>query len=235
MDCAEVGGNGKGKTEMTIIKTGPASATETEVDPVVLVVEDDELVRTSIDGLLRSAGYRVVAYPSASEFLESKIPETVCCLITDVRLPRVSGLDLQDELARRGQNIPIIFMTGHGDIPMTVRAMKAGAVDFLSKPFRDQDMLDAVTTALEADRKQRKSDGELEGHRARFATLTSREKEVLQLVASGLLNKQAAGELGLSEITVKLHRASMMKKMEARTLAQLMRIVEALERSSVQG
>lgn len=218
---------------MTIAKTGMPSANAGEGDPIVLVVEDDELVRISIDGLLRSAGYQVVAYSSAGDFLDAKIPETVCCLVTDVRLPRVSGLALQDELARRGLPIPIIFMTGHGDIPMTVRAMKAGAVDFLSKPFRDQDMLDAVGVALEADRVRRKSDGEMADHRARFATLTAREKQVLELVATGLLSKQVAGELGLSEMTVKLHRASMMKKMETRTLAQLMRVVEALERSSL--
>jgi FixJ family two-component response regulator len=202
---------------------------------VVLVVEDDDLVRTSIDRLLRSAGYKVVTYPSATDFLDATIPENACCLITDVRLPRVSGLALQEELARRGQRLPIIFMTGHGDIPMSVRAMKAGAVDFLSKPFRDQDMLDAVGVALEADQARRKSDGQLAGHRDRFESLTSREKQVLELVSTGLLNKQVAGELGLSEITVKLHRASMMKKMEARTVAQLMRIVEALERNSVQA
>lgn len=220
---------------MTLAKTKSFSSAGVEGDPIVLVVEDDELVRTSIDALLRSAGYRVITYASAGDFLDATVLDTVCCLITDVRLPRVSGLDLQDELTRRGRRLPIIFMTGHGDIPMSVRAMKAGAVDFLSKPFRDQDMLDAVAVALETDRKRRKSDSELAGHRARFETLTSREKEVLKLVASGLLNKQAAGELGLSEITVKLHRASMMKKMETRTLAQLMRIVEALERSSMQG
>lgn len=218
---------------MTIGKTGTFGGGGIGSDPVVLVVEDDELVRTSIDGLLRSAGYKVVTYPSASDFLDANVPETVCCLITDVRLPQVSGLALQEELARRGQRLPIIFITGHGDIPMSVRAMKAGAVDFLPKPFRDQDMLDAVGVALEADRARRKSDGELAAHRAHFAALTAREKQVLELVATGLLNKQVAGELGLSEITVKLHRASMMKKMETRTLAQLMRIVEALERSII--
>ena len=215
---------------MTIAKAAVSRANPGESAPIVLVVDDDELVRISIDGLLRSAGYHVVTYSSAGDFLDAKIPDSVCCLVTDVRLPRVSGLALQDELMRRGQSIPIIFMTGHGDIPMTVRAMKAGAVDFLSKPFRDQDMLDAVAVALEADRLRRKSDGELASYRARFATLTSREKQVLELVATGLLSKQVAGELGLSEMTVKLHRASMMKKMEARTLAQLMRVVEALER-----
>jgi FixJ family two-component response regulator len=218
---------------MTIAKTAVSSAKAGESGPIVLVVEDDELVRISIDGLLRSAGYQVVAYASAGAFLDAKIPETVCCLVTDVRLPHVSGLALQDELARRGQPIPIIFMTGHGDIPMSVRAMKAGAVDFLSKPFRDQDMLDAVGVALEADRVRRKSDDDLADHRARFATLTPREKQVLERVATGLLSKQIAGELGLSEMTVKLHRASMMKKMQARTLAQLMRAVEALERGSL--
>lgn len=224
----------RGKAGMVITKVSPAGGGADDI-PTVLVVEDDELVRIAIDGLLRSAGYKVVTFPSATAFLDEPIPETVCCLVTDVRLPQVSGLALQDELARRAQQVPIIFMTGHGDIPMTVRAMKAGAVDFLSKPFRDQDMLDAVSMALESDRTRKRSDGELADHRGRFAMLTPREKQVLELVATGLLNKQVAGQLGLSEITVKLHRASMMKKMGARTLAQLMRIVEALERSSIRA
>jgi FixJ family two-component response regulator len=202
-------------------------------DPVVLIVEDDEQVRGSIESLLRSSGYKAIGYASAAEFLEAKLPDAQRCLIADVRLPRISGLDLQAELERRGHRIPTIFMTGHGDIPMSVRAMKAGAVDFLPKPFREQDMLDAVATALEADRASRDADRGLADLRARRDALTSREREVLQLVSTGLLNKQVAGELGLSEITIKLHRSSMMKKMGARTLAQLMRMVEALERGSL--
>jgi FixJ family two-component response regulator len=203
-------------------------------EPVVLVVEDDGDVRRAIEALLHSAGYQCLAYASATDFLDAPLPDTVRCLVADVRLPRVSGLDLQAELERRGQHIPTIFMTGHGDIPMSVRAMKAGAVDFLPKPFRDQDMLDAIAAALEADKVRRGAEKGLAELRARYESLTAREREVLRLVASGLLSKQVAGELGLSEITIKIHRASLMKKMGARTLAQLMRSVEALERNSLQ-
>ena len=203
-------------------------------DPLVLIVEDDEALRDSLASLLRSAGYKSLPFGSVSEFLAAELPSTVRCLIADVRLPRVSGLDLPTELARRNLSIPTIFMTGHGDIPMSVRAMKEGAVDFLAKPFRDQDMLDAVATALERDRGRRRAEGSLAELRARHDRLTQREREVLGHVATGLLNKQIAGELGLSEITVKLHRSSVMRKMGAQSLAQLIRMVEALERNSLQ-
>lgn len=203
--------------------------------PIVLIVDDDELVRKSVDGLVRSAGYRSALYQSAVELLSKPLPEGIRCLVTDVRLPLVSGLDLQTELAKRGERVPILFMTGHGDIPMSVRAMKAGAVDFLSKPFRDQDILDAISCALAEDIRLRKLESELESLRARYASLTSREHEVLRLVSAGLLNKQVAKELGLSEITVKLHRGTAMRKMRAHTLAQLVRMMEALERGTIQG
>ncbi|AYG63727.1 DNA-binding response regulator (plasmid) [Rhizobium jaguaris] len=203
--------------------------------PIVLIVDDDELVLKSVDGLVRSAGYRSALYPSAVELLSKPLPEGVRCLVADVRLPLVSGLDLQAELAKRGERVPILFITGHGDIPMSVRAMKAGAVDFLSKPFRDQDILDAIACALAEDIRLKELEGELESLRARYESLTSREREVLQMVSSGLLNKQVACELGLSEITVKLHRGSAMRKMGALTLAQVVRMMEAIERGTLQG
>jgi len=201
-------------------------------EPVVLVVEDDPLVRGSMDSLFRSAGLRSKCYASAREVLDEAFPETVCCIVLDVRLPQLSGLDLQAELSRRGCSIPIVFVTGHGDIPMSVKAMKAGAVDFLAKPFRDQDMLDAVTAALAKDRIRRESEAGSQLVRSRVATLTARESQVMKLVVSGLLNKQIAGELGLSEVTVKLHRSAVMRKMEARTLADLVRMAEMLERGA---
>ncbi|WP_262269479.1 response regulator transcription factor [Microvirga yunnanensis] len=202
--------------------------------PIVLIVDDDELVLKSIDGLVRSAGYRSALYASAVELLSKPLPEGVRCLVADVRLPLLSGLDLQAELAKRGERIPILFITGHGDIPMSVRAMKAGAVDFLPKPFRDQDMMDAIACALVEDIRMKDQESELDSLRARYGSLTSREREVLQLVSSGLLNKQVASELGLSEITVKLHRGSAMRKMRAQTLAQVVRMMEALERGALQ-
>lgn len=203
-----------------------------EAEPVVLVVEDDPLVRGSMDSLFRSAGLQSKCYASAREVLDDAFPETVCCIVLDVRLPQLSGLDLQTELARRGCRIPIVFVSGHGDIPMSVRAMKAGAVDFLAKPFRDQDMLDAVTAALAKDRSRRESEAGFQLLQSRFTTLTSRESQVMKLVVQGLLNKQIAGELGLSEVTVKLHRSAMMRKMEARTLADLVRMAEVLKRGA---
>ena len=201
-------------------------------EPVVLVVEDDPLVRGSMDSLFRSAGLESKCYASAREVLDDAFPNTVCCIVLDVRLPQLSGLDLQAELTRRGCSIPIVFVTGHGDIPMSVKAMKAGAVDFLAKPFRDQDMLDAVTAALAKDRIRRESEAGFQLVQSRFGTLTARESQVMKLVVSGLLNKQIAGELGLSEVTVKLHRSAVMRKMDARTLADLVRMAEALERGS---
>nr|WP_207796761.1 response regulator [Sphingomonas oleivorans] len=199
--------------------------------PLVVIVDDDEIVRRSIGSLLRSIGLRTALFSSAQELLDADLPEDVGCIVMDVRLPRMSGLEFQTRLRKRGDDRPLIFITGHGDIPMTVRAMKAGAIDFLAKPFRDQDILDAVNVALARDRESRQAKASLADIRARLATLTPREREVMTLVASGLLNKQAAGELGLSEVTVKLHRASLMKKMRARTIAQLVRMVEALERA----
>ena len=202
--------------------------------PIVLIVDDDDLVLKSVDCLVRSAGYRSALYSNAVELLSKPLPEGVRCLVTDVRLPLVSGLDLQSELAKRGERVPILFITGHGDIPMSVRAMKAGAVDFLSKPFRDQDLLDAIAWALAEDIRLKELESELESLRARYELLTSREREVLQLVSRGLLNKQVGGELGLSEITVKLHRGSAMRKMRARTLAEVVRMMEAIERGTLQ-
>src|SRR3979409_1147079 len=197
-------------------------------EPIVFVVEDDASMGRALSNLFQSVGLQVEVFGAASEMLQSKLPDVASCLVLDVRLPGLSGLDFQTELAKANIHIPIIFMTGHGDIPMTVRAMKGGAVDFLTKPFRDQDMLDAVVTAIERDRKRREAD-KLVGHlQALFETLTPREREILALVASGLMNKQIAAEIGLAEITVKIHRGHIMKKMGARSLADLVRMAEML-------
>ena len=196
--------------------------------PTVLVVDDDSDLREALGSLLRSIGLNVALYRTARELLSANRVEGPGCLVLDVRLPGVSGLDFQAQLARAGINMPIIFMTGHGDVPMTVRAMKAGAVDFLTKPFRDQDMLDAVTAALERDRARRETEKEASGVRQLYAALTPREKEVMGFVTKGLMNKQIAGELGLSEITVKIHRGNVMRKMAARSLADLVRMAESL-------
>jgi FixJ family two-component response regulator len=200
----------------------------TDSQPIVFVVEDDPSMRAALTNLFRSVDLRVEAFGSATEFLQSKLPDVASCLVLDIRLPGVSGLDFQNELAQANVRIPIIFMTGHGDIPMTVRAMKAGAIDFLSKPFRDQDMLDAVATAIERDRRTRRETKILADIQSRFETLTPREREVMTLVAAGLMNKQIAAEIGLAEITVKIHRGRIMKKMAARSLAELVRMSEAL-------
>jgi FixJ family two-component response regulator len=202
----------------------PANARE----PLVFIVEDDESMRRALSNLFQSVGLEVELFGSASEMLQSKFPDVASCLVLDIRLPGLSGLDFQAELAKASIHIPIIFMTGHGDIPMSVRAMKGGAVDFLTKPFRDQDMLDAVMTAIERDRKRREADKIVAGLQIHFETLTPREREILALVSSGLMNKQIAAELGLAEITVKIHRGHIMKKMGAKSLADLVRKAETL-------
>ena len=202
----------------------PSSARE----PIVFVVEDDPSVCRALSNLFESVGMQVEVFGTASEMLQSKLPDVASCLVLDVRLPGLSGLDFQTELAKANINIPIIFMTGHGDIPMTVRAMKGGAVDFLTKPFRDQDMLDAVVKAIERDRQRREADRIVVDLQALFETLSTREREILALVSAGLMNKQIAAELGLAEITVKIHRGRIMKKMRARSLADLLRKAETL-------
>jgi FixJ family two-component response regulator len=201
---------------------------EPQSRPIVFVVDDDASVRNALASLFRSVDLRAELFGSAPELLSSKLPDVASCLVLDIRLPGLSGLDFQTELAKANIHIPIIFMTGHGDIPMTVRAMKAGAVDFLSKPFRDQDMLDAVATAIERDRKRRENEKAASDLRTLFETLTAREREVMTFVTAGLMNKQIAGEMGVSEITVKIHRGHTMKKMGARSLADLVRMAEAL-------
>jgi FixJ family two-component response regulator len=197
-----------------------------ETDGVVFVVDDDASLRESLKNLVRSVGLRVEAFPSAGEFLRSKLPDVPGCLVLDVRLPGLSGLDLQKRMAEAHVEIPIIFITGHGDIPMTVQAMKAGAVEFLTKPFRDQELLDAIQQALERDRQAREQRAETEGLRRRFDSLTPREMEVMELMVAGLLNKQIAAELGASETTVKIHRHKVMEKMGAGSLAELVKMAE---------
>ena len=191
---------------------------------IVFVVDDDPSVRRAIKRLIGSVGVRVELFGSAQEFLRSTRPDAPSCLVLDIRLPGISGLDFQRELAEANIHIPIIFITAHGDIPMTVRAMKAGAVEFLTKPFRDQDLLDAIHVALERDGTKRQQDAEIATLRERLESLTPREREVLPLVVSGLLNKQIAGEIGTSETTVKVHRSQLMRKMGADSLAELVRL-----------
>src|SRR5215204_1728833 len=199
-----------------------------ESEAIVFVVDDDPSMRKALSNLFRSVGLRAEVFGSARELLDSELPEVASCLVLDIRLPGPSGLDFQAELAKANIQIPIIFMTGHGDIPMTVKAMKAGAVDFLTKPFRDQDMLDAVTAAIERDRKSRQEAKILSDLKARFATLSAREQEVLTLVTAGLMNKQVAAEIGIAEITVKIHRGNIMRKMAAKSLAELVKMAQAL-------
>ena len=206
----------------------PVAPAPKEVVPIVFVVDDDEELRLALDNLFRSVGLQARLFGSAAEFLKADAGDTPGCLVLDIRLPGVSGLEFQGQLARAGVNLPIVFMTGHGDVPMSVRAMKAGAVDFLTKPFRDQDMLDAVTAAIDADRRRRATEEAGRDVRSRFESLSPREREVMTLVTRGLMNKQVAGELGLSEITVKLYRAQAMRKMDADTLADLVRMAEQL-------
>jgi len=195
---------------------------------IVYIVDDDQLLRESLSSLLRSIGLRVEIFASVADFLAFKRPDAPCCLVLDVRLQGISGLDFQNELVKNEETVPIVFMTGHGDIAMTVRAMKAGAIDFLAKPFRDQDFLDAVAMALSKDLDQREVSKGMAQLRSHYQTLTVREQGIMALAASGLMNKQIASEVCLSEITVKIHRASVMRKMDARTFAELVRMAEAL-------
>ena len=199
-----------------------------ETDAMVFVVDDDAPMRESLKNLIRSVGLRVELFSSAQEFLRSKRLDLPSCLVLDVRLPGLSGLDLQKRTTEAGMEIPIIFITGHGDIPMSVRAMKAGAVEFLTKPFRDQDLLDSIQEALERDRKAREERAALQELRSRFASLTPRERELMERVVAGLLNKQIGAELGTSETTVKIHRHQVMEKMGAGSLPELVRMADRL-------
>ncbi|MBV8681394.1 MAG: response regulator transcription factor [Caulobacteraceae bacterium] len=197
-------------------------------EPVVLVVDDDEDLRESLESLLRSVDLRVVAFPSARAFLEADLPHAPCCLLLDVRMPDLSGLDLQAELAREEVKIPIVFMTAHGDVPMAVKALRSGAINFLTKPFRDQDLLDAIKPALEMARRQHEEARRRSDIHARFAEVTSREREVLGRVLTGRMNKQIAFDLGISEVTVKIHRGNLMRKLGARSMVDLIAAADAL-------
>jgi FixJ family two-component response regulator len=197
--------------------------------PVVHIVDDDDSLRQGLASLLRSVGLNARTYGTTQEFLQTDRLEAPGCIVLDIRLPGISGLDFKEQLAGLGIRLPVILMTGHGDIPMSVRAMKAGAVDFLPKPFRDQDMIDAVSIAINRDRVLREKEGQSLAIADRYATLSPREREVMALVTAGKLNKQVAAELGLSEVTVKIHRGAAMRKMEARSLADLVRMADTLK------
>jgi RNA polymerase sigma factor (sigma-70 family) len=207
----------------------------TEPAPIVFVVDDDPSVRRAIKRLVESVGLHVELFGSASEFMGSSHPEAASCLVLDIRLPGISGLDFQRELAEANVPIPIIFITGHGDIPMSVRAMKAGAVEFLTKPFRDQDLLDAIQAALEKDRARREREADLAVLRERSESLTPREREVVDMVVVGKLNKQIAAEIGTTENTVKVHRSRAMEKMQAQSLADLVKMMEKLQSPSTRS
>jgi len=209
-------------------RDAPARATAA-TKPIVFVVDDDPSVCEALSSLFRSVGLRVELFGSAAEFLQRQTPDSASCLVLDIRLPGVGGLDFQHQLLKANIRIPIIFVTGHGDVPMSVRAMKAGAVDFLAKPFRDQDMLDAVSAAIQRDQQVRETEGAVEVLRAAYALLSAREQEVMSLVTSGLLNKQVAARLGRSVITIKIHRGRVMRKMGAKSLVGLVKMAEALE------
>jgi len=197
-------------------------------EPVVIIVDDDADLRDALANLLGSVGLKVSTFGSAAAMLDSELPNAPSCLVLDIRLPGISGLEFQCQLARSGVRLPIVFMTGHGDIPMSVKAMKAGAVDFLTKPFRDQDMIDAVSNAIERDRGRRQADGALDSVRELYKSLTPRESELMWFVTKGLLNKQIAAAMGLAEITVKIHRGNMMKKMGVTSVAELTRLAAVL-------
>jgi FixJ family two-component response regulator len=200
-----------------------------EEQPVVFVIDDDPSVRDALAGLLRSVGLEVLSFGSTREFLQSKRPDAPGCLVLDVRLPGRSGLDFQRELAESGIQVPIVFITGHGDIPMSVRAMKAGAIEFLTKPFHDQELLDAIQLGIERDRARRRDGLAVADLRERLDSLTPREREIMALVVTGRMNKQIAADLEVSEITVKVHRGQVMRKMRARSLAELVRMADRLE------
>jgi FixJ family two-component response regulator len=202
--------------------------TRPQQDAMVFIIDDDEAVREGLAALFRSVGLQVKLFASAAEFRQTSLPDVPSCLVLDIRLPGLGGLEFQADLARANIQIPIIFMTGHGDIPMSVRAMKAGALEFLTKPFRDQDMLDAVQLAIEQDRKQHKDAVATFKLKANFETLSAREQQIMSLVAAGLMNKQIAAEIGVSEVTVKVHRGSVMRKMGAKSIADLVRMSDAL-------
>jgi FixJ family two-component response regulator len=195
---------------------------------IVVIIDDDEDLREGLAALFRSVGLQVKQFASAQEFLQAKLPDIPSCLVLDVRLPGLSGLEFQTDLAKAKIPTPIVFMTGHGDIPMTVRAMKAGAVEFLTKPFRDQDMLDAVQVAIERDRTRRKDENANRQLKTSFDTLTAREQQIMSFVVAGLMNKQIAGEVELTEVTVKLHRGNVMRKMGAKSVAELVRMADTL-------
>src|ERR1700758_2167632 len=204
------------------------SRSQSQAPPIVYVVDDDRLIRDMLSSLFRSVGLRVQLFESAQELLQSELEDAPSCLVLDIRMPRLSGFDLQAELAKSNIRIPIIFLTGHGDVSTSVRAMKAGAVDFLTKPFHEQEMLDAVTAALECDQKQRNEERSHLDLQDRFALLSDRERQIMALVTGGLMNKQVAGKIGISERTVKIHRGNVMRKMSTKSLADLVMIAESL-------